>query len=250
MNAEALNLAEVPLSCGIWVLVAPISPYVRARLQAIAAAEFPDPDPRPFQKRIEPAAVEMWTRAEDNPEYRQLKGMAEYKRSIRTRQLMIGAGCVVDTTAGKHQTLAQYADALAKVRSTLNLSGNRDDFQDLVSLVLIRTSGDIDAVGRAAEDELTPDEIRRGIATLNIRYNGADLLKVMDERLHPALVDDGKRPKIFSDPSYDRLATAKQFGFEAYGRASRDWRIMMTSYVIASEVVDALKQWDSFHKDE
>ncbi len=164
MTEPQRNLFEVALDVGEVLLVQSLSPYVRAQLWDVANGVYPDPDAAPYEREVPNAAVPgMKTPADQNEEYRRLKASASIQRLAYFYELLIDAGCVVDTVDGHEVTLARYADDLAHVRRIMKLEGERNDFQDCVKYVLLRSGVEIRAVANAGNASLTNEEVMRGI---------------------------------------------------------------------------------------
>lgn len=158
------NLFEVALEeAGEVLLVQTLSPYIRRALYELAEKEHPDPDPTPYVKVVENAAVPMTTPAADNPDYVRAKAQANVRRLSRFYELMIDAGCVVDIVGGIDAALARYTRDLAHARKVMQLTGERNDFLDLVKFILIRSGRDASDIANCANNSLTQAEVLRGL---------------------------------------------------------------------------------------
>jgi hypothetical protein len=160
---QTRNLYEVPTGLGVTLLVATLNPYLRSSLYDKAVSQFPDPDPKPFEKPLPDAAVEVIIPATENIEYVKLLRVAKLRQLARFYEYVIDAGAVVDTAEGKANTLAEFSRELAQARSMLDLAGERDDFQDLVKYVLLQSGEEIRTVANCATDSLTSREVMLGI---------------------------------------------------------------------------------------
>ena len=170
------RLYRVPLETGEVVLVSPLSPYTRKLLLEVANSKFPLPDPTPYEKTVENAVIPMVIPADENQEYRILKGKVNIARLGFYFDSVIDSQVVVDTERGKEQTMQEYADQLTQFYSISGMDrSKRNEFQDLVKYILITTRGDIDRIVSGAADTISQGEILLGMGCFRyyIRESGS-----------------------------------------------------------------------------
>ena len=153
------NLA---LESGVTVIVLPLSPYTRQLFTEAAREKYPDIDKTPYQKRVENSPVEMFTPAEDDPEYLKKHIANLAKRLSFIYDSIIDSGVVIGTPQGKEKTLAQYAPQLAELRKRLP-GIPEDDWLATVKHFLIATKDDVKRIAEAANDKLAPEEVAQAV---------------------------------------------------------------------------------------
>lgn len=72
------------------------------------------------------------------------------------------------------------------------------------------------------------------------------MLKILDEKLHPALLPDPKRPnapRIEFDPYYDEMKAEVTFPFYPY--MPRDWRQVRAAWVRVHDALKVMSDYDA-----
>lgn len=77
-----------------------------------------------------------------------------------------------------------------------------------------------------------------------VRYNGRDLLEIVDQRLHPALRLEAGAPQITHGIAYDEWEAAERYGYSDYWNAPREARAMMCASIKARVLVEVMTRHD------
>ena len=80
-----------------------------------------------------------------------------------------------------------------------------------------------------------------------MKYNGIDLLDILDNRLHPSLHDQpGKprRPVIEHNTLLSQLRAMKEYGGEFFVSSTRELQALMVGQLRVDAAINAFRTWD------
>lgn len=150
------------LTSGVIVHITPLTAQAVMLLKNKANDRYPNPDPKPYEERIEGAVVETAViPAEQNPEYVRLRGLAQEKRTTYMREFALEK-CVT-YPEGKAEIIARKREFLEGFRE-LDPDLNLDDWQTVLDLVVASSEEQLGMAAlalRAAPVE--PHEVADGI---------------------------------------------------------------------------------------
>lgn len=156
----------VDLDCGETVYVDRLGLYYRQLMLEKAKESHPDPDPKQYEKPLKDAFVEgTMLPADANDDYLKAKAEARVRQNDLVNRMVIQCA-VVDAEAGKAALLERYAGLLAQRRTFAQLPD--EDWQALVIGVLVTTDSDRNSVLKAAVDQVTEDDVLRGLRAFQL----------------------------------------------------------------------------------
>lgn len=74
--------------------------------------------------------------------------------------------------------------------------------------------------------------------------------RILIEKLHPILIDDGTSPKIEYDTFLDEMDAIARYGLQEYLSAPREWQVLMIAHMKARSVIKAISEWEAWHKKD
>lgn len=156
----------VKLAGGETVYVDRLSVYFRQMMLDDTRRVYPDPDPKLYEKPMANAFAEgAMMPAEENDVYKRLKLEARSKQtSLLNRRILQAA--VVDAEGGRDALLERYGGLLEQRRRLAELPG--DDWQALVLAVLVTTDEDVDAILKAAINDVKEEDVQRAIQSFQL----------------------------------------------------------------------------------
>lgn len=133
----AVNQVGYELESGVMLVITPLTAVIQRTLRQAAAVAYPYPDPAPYIKPIvdsfEPGAM---TRAEDSPEYLELRRGVDAMRLTYFWNLVIDA-CVDYADGPREKLIEQNARLIQTIRA--NIRGTETEnvlLNDWVTLII------------------------------------------------------------------------------------------------------------------